>query len=280
MLLELSNSFFDQPSFYHFNHYESVIDNDCVKSNNPILFYQMHTRDEDISAIPIIPDGCMDIVFIFSDNDVESYIVGATETISGCDSRRDKFVVGVKFSPGDARNYFPISSGLLSAKQQPLRTIYDDCETLHKNIMGVRRFNDQVDLIQNYLTQHYLGGNEKFNLVNYCVKRIICNHGNMKIADLCDETGYTDTYILRLFYEYVGLRPKQFSEIVRLYNALRHLLGKRQENFAETATMFGYVDQSHMNKHFHKYLHSSIQCIQRNALASGSIDGLSRPYYF
>ncbi|MDR2295800.1 MAG: hypothetical protein LBD95_03285 [Clostridiales Family XIII bacterium] len=52
------------------------------------------------------------------------------------------------------------------------------------------------------------------------------------------------------------------------------------KNGAIAATMLGHVEQSHMNKHFHKYLNVSIHKSQENPLLRNLYDGLNRNHCF
>ena len=223
----------------------------------------MSTGDRDDTIIPIIPDGCVDIVFVFSGGGAESFIIGATEKITGCRLTRNKQIFGVKFSPGNARNYLPVSAKMLTSKQRPLCMLYNDCGPLHENMLKAERFVERAELVKNYLNAHYLGHNAKYNIVDFCTRKIIGGCGNIKIEALCEEVGYSKEYILSLFYEFVGLSPKKFNDIVRLYSTLHYLFDKDPDSFGDVATMFGYVDQSHMNKHFRQYLNKSISDVKK-----------------
>ncbi|MDR1961000.1 MAG: hypothetical protein LBQ16_01810 [Gracilibacteraceae bacterium] len=204
----------DQPGFSNFERYTKVWDKSGIFTKTPLLFYEIRIGSRDLFSIPIIPDGCMDIIFIIHRNSVESWVIGTAQALVSMDSESDKQVIGVRFAPGEARNYLPGAAGQIVSQQIPLAFYFGDSDEIAAQVLEEDALAKRIALIKNYLTRHYLFLEGKQRLIQYCVNEIINAGGNIKIHDLAINTGYTSSYIVRLFYEFIGLLPKQFAEVV------------------------------------------------------------------
>ena len=82
----------------------------------------------------------------------------------------------------------------------------------------------------------------------------LVSHGNVRMSDLAEQTGYSTRYLQRLMLDHVGLAPKVALENIRFQNALRILLENPFIPLSELALQGGYYDQSHFTKVFKDYM--------------------------
>jgi AraC-like DNA-binding protein len=79
--------------------------------------------------------------------------------------------------------------------------------------------------------------------------RVMCGrHGNVRIADLAAETGWSRRHFVNRFRAEVGLPPKVAARVSRFHRASR-LLGTGVPAAAVSAAC-GYTDQSHLVREF------------------------------
>jgi AraC-like DNA-binding protein len=81
------------------------------------------------------------------------------------------------------------------------------------------------------------------------VARIMARGGRVDVSRLADSLGVTRQHLARRFAAHVGVSPKTFCRVVRLWEVLRSAGGGRV-NWASLAADLGYSDQSHLVTEF------------------------------
>jgi AraC-like DNA-binding protein len=80
--------------------------------------------------------------------------------------------------------------------------------------------------------------------------RLHATHGNVPIAALAAEVGWSRRHLVNRFRAQVGLAPKTVARLLRFEELLRRLPGGE---LAEVAAACGYYDQAHMNRDFREF---------------------------
>jgi AraC-like DNA-binding protein len=87
----------------------------------------------------------------------------------------------------------------------------------------------------------------------------------VRIRDLADEVGFTQRHMLDLFQRWIGVSPKQYARIRRFQGVLARVSQHapadpelraaplEPPDWAETASAFGYADQSHLTHEFRAF---------------------------
>jgi len=93
------------------------------------------------------------------------------------------------------------------------------------------------------------------HLAEYNLKRIettirLINLGQTDIITLADAACLNRKQCNRVFSDYIGSNPKEFSRIVRFQRVLHILETQPQISFAALTCECGYFDQSHLIKEF------------------------------
>ena len=76
------------------------------------------------------------------------------------------------------------------------------------------------------------------------------DNGRIAVAKVTEELEMSERHLERLSGQNLALSPKTFARIVRLQSVLRRFITSPEERLADTATDFGYVDQTHMGRDF------------------------------
>jgi AraC-like DNA-binding protein len=93
-------------------------------------------------------------------------------------------------------------------------------------------------------------GREPAGEVAWVWRRLHATHGNVPIAALAAEVGWSRRHLVDRFRAQTGLPPKTLARVLRFEELLRRLPGGE---LAEVATACGYYDQAHMNRDFREF---------------------------
>lgn len=86
--------------------------------------------------------------------------------------------------------------------------------------------------------------------VGYAWDRLEDTGGNIRIADLADEVGWSRRHLAEKFREETGLAPKTAARVMRFELACDRLRRAARPSLAEVAADTGYVDQAHLARDF------------------------------
>jgi AraC-type DNA-binding domain-containing proteins len=240
-----------QPGFEQRIHYHNYV----VPKEHPLYgivsdFYQFDSNLLQ-DTVCVIPDGCIDLLFRYDKNGVTKTIEGYHRTIMTIPVNQVGRVFGVRFTPGGFTDIVDTDTSELIGKQLPLYHFMKKNDVLEQ-MEAISDFEEQMNLITDYLMKQKLSDNITSEIVRYCNERIIRSQGNVQIGALSKETGYSIRYLRNLFHYYVGVSPKELCEIIRFQFSFLMLSRMKKENqmisLSDFAIQAGYYDQSHMNK--------------------------------
>ena len=84
-------------------------------------------------------------------------------------------------------------------------------------------------------------------LIDWAWRRLTASHGEISIATLARESGYSRRHLGERFKSELGMSPKTVARIARFEHAAA-LIRHRRGALVEVAAMAGYADQSHMSR--------------------------------
>lgn len=214
------------------------------------------TGDEPVK-IPIIPDGCVSVVFKGKNESMKGYLCGVIDEIKKVVLEPGEIFLVFRFQPSAVSSIIDDSANTITNKVVDLKSSIKngshilsaanrDMELQHKalllsKLIRIRMKDDQ----SNYL-------------IRYCTDRIYEKQGNIKISELGAETGYSERYLGKVFEKYVGVSPKMYCEIMRLQSSLKKLVNESgQEPLINLALDSGFFDHAHMNRCYKRFLHCS-----------------------
>lgn len=215
-------------------------------------FYQ-NSFIESSEEINAVPDGCIDLVFSFDDNKVNTSIGGTVLKAKPWIFEHKKECFGVRFTPGNNILPNPLSVDMLVNKDIEIDgDIFG--ENLEEKLMEAGSLEERAHIFigaYDELLMKYKQDDMKKGIERYVRKRIINTSGMVSIQDIMAETGYSEAYIRRIFKQYNGISPKQFAKFVRFQTLLREI--KSDSSIEELAMECNYYDESHMIKEFKNY---------------------------
>lgn len=259
------------------NYQETLCEDEMIQK------YYLIRNPEHVSYVTI-PDGCVDIQFMFRGNKKTACISGSPVIPRPSLYIDQDWIFGIKLNPGvlpvamsqDAIGipecYIDITG------QEGIADILCELEKLvgaSGNSVSVKNadaalnisvladipvsqdihispdlpvLSDMISLTTPVVKRMISGC--KNPLVSNALHEILYQEGCVKMAQIADNMKYSQHYINREFKKNTGFSLKQYSEIIRLQSAITYL---EKENVDFVYDKLGYYDQAHFIKEFKKF---------------------------
>ena len=203
------------------------------------------------SLYPIIPDATQAVFF-----SPQGVMIGGAQT-KAVDipmlSAGEYF--GIRFYPAALRYFFKldladITDDFVDAKFFPCELF----SSLQEEIYETQGFFQRTELCERWLLKHYVSS-VKSDLI-HAIALLYQHSGNIRIAHLSEQVGWSSRHLNRLFRLHTGLSTKEFAQIIRLQQACKQLC-YAPSDYVGTAHDVGFYDQSHLNNDYKKRMLSS-----------------------
>lgn len=213
------------------------------------------TRQEFETPEPIVPDGCVEIVFNLGDRfiNAETGELQPRDLLAGQMTRPvialptgEVDLIGVRFKTGRAG----------AALRIPMWRLQDQLIAASDVVRGLAQLADDL---RNTSREHRLDrlgraldeaidpvDTGALNTVDHALEIISASRGAVAIEAVARRVGVTRRHLERQFREYVGLRAKHVARIARVHSALDLLKQQPALSGAEIAAACGYSDQAHL----------------------------------
>jgi AraC-like DNA-binding protein len=231
----------------------------------------------------LLPDGAVEIVVDLTDTpkrlydrcDLGRFVSLRKAWISGM--RHDWIAIEaatgasmtvIRFRPGGAFPFLGFPAEALNDAVVELDTILEGSgSVLRDRILEAPTLPLKMAAVEAWLIERSAGRLASHPVVEYMTQRLFAPAG-VRIADLCEEIGYSQRHLLGLFRRWVGLTPKEYGRLRRFQQVLYHVAKKEGVDFlaedlelrgrppdeepdwADVAVLHGYYDQSHLARDF------------------------------
>lgn len=210
-------------------------------------------------AQPILPDGCMEVVYNLADpfrrTLAEGRVVKQHGVIVVGPQTRHVIVeptgqvdlLGIRFHPW--------SGGMIS--REPLSALRD--QTPDESIVGTLLprdlrdrlqtttvFAERVNIVERALSGPLAGLGRPFPGLVAALTRLEQTREPESIRTLARTLGTTQRTMQRQFESMVGVSPKLYARIARMQRAIGHRMRDNSCSWSRAAQMAGYYDHAHM----------------------------------
>jgi AraC-like DNA-binding protein len=193
----------------------------------------------------ILPDGCLDIVV----GPRRAIVVGAMTRAILVPPAGGAGMVGVRFRPGMATAFLRIPAAALTDDSAPLEAVWPDGDEVADHVGSALGTDQAIARLAETLTYRLARAATIPPDLLAAVERIMARGGRIDVSRLASSLGVTRQHLARRFAAHVGVTPKTFCRVARLWNVLRSTAGGRV-NWAGLAADLGYSDQSHLVAEF------------------------------
>lgn len=222
-------------------------------------------NDLETSQLPFFADGYPGIIFQQSDNGVlllpknkqlssfflygqsihpiELFIEGAYQLIV------------FQLSPFAAKTLFDINPKELNDDCYDLHLLNDvDVKAITKQLTNTPDISKRVEIMATFITDLLQQTtNKPHQKIALAINLILSSNGTITVKALRENLHMTERTLQRLFIEYVGISPKQFSKIIQFQSSLNQLSEEQYSKLTDIVYETGYTDQSHFIRNFKKY---------------------------
>lgn len=192
--------------------------------------------------IPIVPDGCIDIVI----NDHEIFLVGMMSIASIKIIQAGNYYLGIRFKPAVMGNILNLDVSEFNDKHTPLELIspqlYKSLKLLEKRVIPNTRLDAIFDEVISKTVFDYR--------ILSATSLISSQEGDIDIDILCKKYKLSQKQLSRLFVKQVGITPKKFARFIRLVEIHKHLTKDGLDDLCLKILEKGYYDQSHFNREY------------------------------
>jgi len=207
----------------------------------------------------VLPDGAVRLVFNLGALPRVNGVAGARAEVVGAAAKP----VVVQFSgrvhglsvtlrPGSARALFGVPAGALTESATPLDALWG-----REGAAALERLEAAPDdgarsavLHEVLLDRLRRGDAGESRSARRAAELIAAGEGRRPLREVAAELGVGERRLEQLFQMHVGLTPRSYGRLARLWACLRALRAEPAPRWAELAARAGYYDQAHLSNEF------------------------------
>jgi len=208
----------------------------------------------------IIPTGCISLTFHRADHlyslsydgmQPEAFVCGMSDNYTDLRTTGSLDMITVVFQPFGAKAFFPMPVSEFNNNTVPIHALSNvSLQTLQSRILDCADNHTAIRHIENYLIKQ-LSRNQDYNYRRMFVAIDSLNRfPQISVRELSETTCLSYKQFNRIFNEYIGAPPKEFSRIIRFQRVLHLMQTRPGLNFTQLSLDSGYYDQPHLNREF------------------------------
>lgn len=221
------------------------------------VWFARGSRVEFDHAEPIVPDGCVELVFNLAAPFEEvrqdglrvrqprDLIVGPTLRPTTAVPTGDVDLLGLRFWPGRTSGFFRAAMSDFADQIVPMSAALPNADLLLDDLRGFsmdRRVSHLADAFESRARP----SSPERPAVARAIEAIGRRCGNVSVTALSSIAGVSQRQLERQFREEVGLGVKHLARITRMQHALRVMGRHVSWSGAAIAAYCGYADQAHL----------------------------------
>ena len=174
--------------------------------------------------------------------------------------------------------FFDVDPLEILAQQIPFQSCRLQVNEIKEQLYLAKSSMERVNILEKLLLAN-IKSREKYEIVQYCVQRMVTSKGLVNLNTLAGEVNYSTRYINNLFRDYVGLSPKYLDEIIKLQTTI-FLIANSNDSLCNIAFLSGFCDQSHMNRLIRKFLGGPSSTLLNQGFFTADYHSLNNIYIF
>lgn len=247
--------------------------------------YQTYTPSEDLSAfikchwtleVPaemsgtrqrILPDGCIDVAFIFGDDVLRvlpngsgipqprAMVLGQITEAFDVEPTGHVDSFAVRFYPHGFGCFVCTPLKAFANKETPLEHVFGDEETtrLQHALVRAKDTAERIAIAEGFFRERLTHASTIDHVVRETVDLMLRTKGATSVDSLVNGSRSNQRDLERRFNSKVGVSPKQLAKVIRLQAALQEMAGGQHDNLTSVAYECEYYDQAHFIKDFKEF---------------------------
>lgn len=217
-------------------------------------FYTFHVKEG--TLFRLVPDGCIDLFFEDVDGRLNGFVYGTMLAYSEEQWKEEKTIFGVRFMPGMQPEFLNVTLKDLLGEKIPLTDVLKGDRSWLAELKAETEFYQRIRVFLEHFTKaekRRLAPDGKKEIIQSVKKMVYASDGKVKVSEMCEQTGYSERYINKVFIGEMGFSPKTFCKIIQFQRALEFLNYGAPDKMTDAAVYLGYYDQSQFIRDFTKY---------------------------
>lgn len=222
-------------------------------------YWLLKTACDSPALVRTVPCGMMNLIFhrgnrLLSIHENEfhprAFLSGHEKTFADLEYSGEVSMISIVFRPIGVKAFFDFPIHQINNLRVTAEDLEDkELAVLEHSITSTENDEFCIFLIEQFLLKR-LSRLSAHNLQRVDATIQLINSGQSDISLLADAACLSKKQFQRIFSEYVGSNPKEFSRTIRFQKALHILETRPQTSLTTLAYECGYFDQSHMIKEF------------------------------
>lgn len=225
-----------------------------VKNGISHFFNFSNKSGQDIT-VPLIVDGCSNLIFEYKDGTVRTHLIGSTIETRTFSVKKDAEYFGVRLLP----------SGAAFLKEIPVKEtvgkiiIIDEIASAKQfcSLMGEQKdFDSRMrTFMQEYpkLRDDIKNNDKQAELFAQITDLIVQRRGKMKVSELENLSGYSSRYINKIFDKELGMSAKQLCSTIKFQFLLSDMNKGDAKNLISISSEYNFYDQAHFIHEFKEF---------------------------
>lgn len=215
---------------------------DCIGIT---YFYSFKTGENDLQ-IPMLADGCSDILFIYENNSFSIRVLYSPGQLKTYELKKGCDCFGVRFMPGEnpLLNYSSFELLESSPLLKRLESLMPEESTFIPRM---------CTFLEEYRSFFNKDVSTQKKLFRQIIRLIAKKRGILKISELEVLTGYSARYINHIFENQAGISAKQFCKCIKMHLILQSLSEGRTTSFSKLSSEYKFYDQAHFIHEFKEF---------------------------
>jgi AraC-like DNA-binding protein len=222
------------------------------------VWFARGSRSEFDHAEPIVPDGCVELIFNLADPFEEmdetgarhrqprDLLVGPTIQPTTAVPTGDVDLLGLRFRPGRTSAFLRAPMWSLTDRLISMSSVLSGADRLLDDLWH-QRVDERLDhLATAFAARAQVASGRSPGAVTRSLDAIERHRGDVSINALSSMTGVSRRHLERQFQDEVGLGAKHIARIARVHHALRVMKTRASFSGADIAAHCGYTDQAHL----------------------------------
>jgi AraC-like DNA-binding protein len=213
-----------------------------------------------------LPTGEIDLVINVRDARLRRYELDSIDrprsylgpVVSGAHSRpyvihtaQQASLLGVRFKLGRARDVIGVPLNVLANEHVALADIWGSpAFALQDAVMKATMPEELCCRVEELLVLRLRDARGPHPMIAWAVRTLAETEEPSPVTTVARASGLSARRFIQVFHRGVGLRPKEFSRVMRFRRALKLLTGDPDRGLSALALEAGYYDQAHFTREF------------------------------
>lgn len=180
-----------------------------------------------------------------------SFVAGVHDTWVSVESARESCALQVNMTPLGAHLVLQSPMHTLAGCTYEVADVLGaSARLLAEQLGNLSTWPERFAVVDAFLRARVARATRAPAAVQWVWQQLCAQRGNVPIAALTRETGYSPKRLIAAFREHVGLPPKQVARLLRFEHLVARLDDPSQVTWSTRALDSGYFDQAHMTRDF------------------------------